>query len=42
VRFLEAARSGAAMPISLDSLLATTAATIAVGESLASGQAERV
>ncbi len=30
------------MPISLDSLLATTKATIAVGESLASGKPERV
>ena len=29
------------MPISLDSLFATTRATIAVGESLASGKPER-
>ena len=35
--FLEAVRLGAAMPIPLDSLVATTRATIAVGESLASG-----
>ncbi len=30
------------MPIALDSLLATTKATIAVGESLASGKPERI
>ena len=30
------------MPISLDSLVATTRATIAVGESLLSGRPERV
>ncbi|HET7821216.1 MAG TPA: bi-domain-containing oxidoreductase [Ornithinibacter sp.] len=36
--FLEAVRLGAAMPIGLDSLVATTRATIAVGESLASGR----
>ena len=35
--FLEAVRLGAAMPIGLDSLVATTRATIAVGESLARG-----
>ncbi len=35
--FLEAVRLGAAMPIGLESLVATTRATIAVGESLASG-----
>jgi predicted dehydrogenase/threonine dehydrogenase-like Zn-dependent dehydrogenase len=37
--FLEAVRLGAAMPIGLDSLVATTRATIAVGESLVSGEA---
>jgi predicted dehydrogenase len=36
--FLEAVRLGAAMPIALDSLVATTRATIAVGESLVSGR----
>jgi len=40
-RFAEACRTGGPMPISLESLLATTRATIAVGESLASGQPER-
>ena len=40
--FVEAVRTGAPMPISLDSLLATTRGTIAVGESLLSGQPERV
>jgi predicted dehydrogenase len=40
--FVEAVRTGGAMPISLDSLLATTRATIAVGESLLSGRVERV
>ncbi len=35
-------RTGAPMPISLDSLVATTRATLAVGESLASGKPERV
>jgi predicted dehydrogenase len=42
MRFLKAVRSGAAMPIALDSLLATTAATIAADDSLTSGQPERV
>jgi predicted dehydrogenase/threonine dehydrogenase-like Zn-dependent dehydrogenase len=41
-RFVEAIKTGAAMPITLESLVATTAATIAVGQSLASGQPERV
>jgi predicted dehydrogenase/threonine dehydrogenase-like Zn-dependent dehydrogenase len=41
-QFVEAVRTGAPMPISVDSLLATTRATIAVGESLSSGQPERV
>ncbi len=40
--FVEAVRTGAPMPISLDSLLATTRATIAVGDSLLSGHPERV
>jgi predicted dehydrogenase/threonine dehydrogenase-like Zn-dependent dehydrogenase len=40
--FVEAVRTGAPMPISLDSLLASTRATIAVGESLLSGSPERV
>ncbi len=41
-RFAEACSSGGPMPISLESLLATTRATIAAGESLASGKPERV
>ena len=41
-RFIQASRTGAAMPISLESLLATTRATIAVAESRASGRPERV
>ena len=40
--FVEAAATGGPMPISLASLLATTRATIAAGESLASGKPERV
>jgi predicted dehydrogenase/threonine dehydrogenase-like Zn-dependent dehydrogenase len=40
--FVEAVRTGRPMPISVDSLLATTRATIAVGESLLSGRPERV
>ena len=40
--FVEAVRTSAPMPISLDSLLATTRATIAVGESALSGRPERV
>ena len=39
--FVEAVRTDAPMPIGLDSLLATTRATIAVGESLLSGRGER-
>jgi predicted dehydrogenase/threonine dehydrogenase-like Zn-dependent dehydrogenase len=39
--FVAAVRSGGPMPISVDSLLATTRATIAVGESLLSGSPER-
>jgi len=40
--FVDACRTGAAMPISIESLFATTRATIAVGESLISGKSERV
>ena len=40
--FVEAIRTGAPMPISLDSLVATTRATLAVGESLLSGKPEQV
>jgi predicted dehydrogenase len=42
VRFVEACAAGAAMPISLESLAATTRATIAVRDSLLSGKPERV
>jgi predicted dehydrogenase/threonine dehydrogenase-like Zn-dependent dehydrogenase len=41
-RFVEAVLSGAAMPISVESLIATTKATIAVRESLTSGHPERM
>jgi predicted dehydrogenase/threonine dehydrogenase-like Zn-dependent dehydrogenase len=41
-QFAEAVRTGAPMPISLDSLVATTRATLAVGKSLSSGEPERV
>jgi predicted dehydrogenase/threonine dehydrogenase-like Zn-dependent dehydrogenase len=41
-RFVEAVVAGGPMPISIGSLLATTRATIAVGESLLSGRPERV
>jgi predicted dehydrogenase/threonine dehydrogenase-like Zn-dependent dehydrogenase len=40
--FVDAVRTGAPMPISLDSLVATTRATLAVSESLSSGRPERV
>ena len=40
--FVEAVRTGGPMPIGADSLLATTRATIAAGESLLSGRPERV
>jgi predicted dehydrogenase/threonine dehydrogenase-like Zn-dependent dehydrogenase len=40
--FVEAVRKGTPMPIGVDSLLATTRATIAVGESLLSGRPERL
>lgn len=38
--FVDAVRTGGAMPISVDSLLAVTRATIAVGESIQSGRPE--
>ena len=37
-RFVQAVRTGSAMPIPLDSLAATTRATLAVGSSLSSGK----
>jgi predicted dehydrogenase len=40
--FAEAVRTGAPMPIAFESLIATTGATIAVADSLASGLPERV
>jgi predicted dehydrogenase len=40
--FVGAVRTGGPMPIAIDSLLATTRATIAVGESLLSGRPESV
>jgi predicted dehydrogenase/threonine dehydrogenase-like Zn-dependent dehydrogenase len=41
-QFVEACRTGAPMPIAFESLVATTKATIAVGESLSSGRPEQV
>jgi predicted dehydrogenase/threonine dehydrogenase-like Zn-dependent dehydrogenase len=41
-QFVEACRTGGPMPITLESLVATTRATIAVSMSLASGKPERV
>ena len=41
-QFVEAVLTGAPMPIGIESLVATTRATIAVGESLLSGRSERV
>ena len=41
-KFIEACRTGAPMPIPFESLVVTTAATIAVTKSLASGAPERV
>ncbi len=41
-RFVEAIRTGGPMPIPLDSLVATTRATFAIGRSLSSGGAEKV
>ena len=40
--FVNAVRTGRPMPISVDSLLATSRATIAVGESLSTGKPEQV
>jgi predicted dehydrogenase/threonine dehydrogenase-like Zn-dependent dehydrogenase len=40
--FVQAIQTGTPMPISLDSLVATTRATLAVGRSLSSGEPERV
>jgi predicted dehydrogenase len=40
--FVDACRAGAPMPIALESLVATTRATIAVADSLANGRPERV
>jgi predicted dehydrogenase len=40
--FVAACRTGAPMPISLESLLSTTRATVAVGKSLVSGNPERL
>ncbi|MBO0821670.1 MAG: bi-domain-containing oxidoreductase, partial [Nocardiopsaceae bacterium] len=40
--FVEAVRAGGPMPIGVESLLATTRATIAVGESAANGRPEKV
>ena len=40
--FIAACRTGAPLPISLESIVATTRATIAANESLASGRPERV
>jgi predicted dehydrogenase/threonine dehydrogenase-like Zn-dependent dehydrogenase len=42
IRFVEACRAGGPMPITFESLVATTSATIAVTESLSSGQPEQV
>jgi predicted dehydrogenase/threonine dehydrogenase-like Zn-dependent dehydrogenase len=41
-RFVEAVRTGGPMPITLDSLVATTRATFAVSESLSSGKPEQL
>ncbi|MGE5292922.1 MAG: Gfo/Idh/MocA family oxidoreductase, partial [Micromonosporaceae bacterium] len=41
-QFLAAVRTGGPMPISFDSLVATTRATVAVSESLSSGRPEQV
>ena len=40
--FIEAVRTGRPMPIGIESLLATTRATIAVGESMVNGRPEKV
>ena len=41
-QFIEAVQTGGPMPIALDSLVATTSATVAVGASLLTGRPERV
>ncbi len=41
-QFVDACRAGTPMPIPIESLIATTRATIAVGESLLSGRPEKV
>jgi predicted dehydrogenase/threonine dehydrogenase-like Zn-dependent dehydrogenase len=41
-QFVDACLAGTAMPIPIESLIATTRATIAVGESLLSGRSEKV
>jgi predicted dehydrogenase len=41
-QFVEAVRTGDPMPISVDSLLATTRATVAVGESMLNGRPEQI
>lgn len=41
-QFVEAVRTGDPMPITVDSLVATTSATVAIGASLLSGRPERV
>ena len=40
--FVAAVKTGAAMPVSIDSLITTTACTLAVGRSIASGRSERI
>jgi predicted dehydrogenase len=40
--FVQAVRTGGEMPITLDSLISTTACTLAVGRSVASGRSESV
>jgi predicted dehydrogenase len=40
--FIAAVKNGASMPVAFDSLIATTACTLAVGRSIARGQRERV
>jgi predicted dehydrogenase/threonine dehydrogenase-like Zn-dependent dehydrogenase len=40
--FVQAVKAGADMPVALDSLVATTACTLAVGRAIASGRAEAV
>ena len=40
--FIQAVRTGADMPVALDSLVATTASTLAVGRSIANGKVEPV